>query len=253
MTFDLNNSKTWAQVIPAPLFDLSGYQDKLDSICGLNPYGMPNVKLTWMPDPENWSKYYTEWEAGFGTKYGLRAQYVFDTIKGVDVPPPRWAFKQWLSGAQYVETDNIIRWKVAYDGDAKDIRETRPPFPLRGMYIPHPSPLMRVARHNGFCCETAKTEKRKCYGRYRAPDESYLILLRQAVERRAEENAQDPNAPLSEATLQRAALETAHIIKQKEESARQVTDDFLKEHWKEIVGADVSAYSFSKGGILLPN
>ena len=258
----LNNSKDWGRVISAPSFDVQGYQDKIDKICGLNPLGKPNVKLTWMPDAENWSYRYTTWDSGgFGVKKELRAQYVFETVGGIDIPPPRWTFKQWMSGAQYATTDNQTRWQRRETGrNQVEVRESRPPLPVEGCYVPHPSPLLRVAAHNGQCCMDAQASQTKCWGSYREPDESYLILLKQAVKRRDAENAQNPNEPLSEETLKQAAMEAGEIIKAKKEAARANLEGWVDENWQEVF-ADYTGdkelfphkeYSISKGGIILP-
>lgn len=286
MEVDLNNPSTWRQVIPAPPFDVLGYQAKVDRICGLNLLGRPNILLTWMPAPENWSYKFTEWIAGgFGTTKTLKAQYVFDTINDIDIPPPRWAFKQWQSGAQYATSDNQVRWKrrsvvthtdtccaeAALEGEectgkgTTEVRETRPALPVEGCYIPHPSPLLRVGKHNGFCCKLNKANGEKCYGEYREPDESYLLLLQRAVARRAEENAQDPNEALSDETLKRAAIEAKEIIDAQEEQRRQNLEEWADENWREVFADYTGDKSFlegkefsfptikqSKGGILLP-
>jgi hypothetical protein len=265
MNVDLNDPNTWRQVIPAPPFDVLGYQQQIDRICGLNLLGRPNILLTWMPDVENWSYKFTEWIAGgFGTTKVLKSQYVFDTINGVDIPPPRWAFKQWQSGAQYAANDNQIRWKRREFGGITEYRETRPALPLEGCYIPHPSPLLRVGRHNDYCCELKKADGQKCYGEYREPDESYLLLLQAAVARRDAENAQDPNAALTDETLISAAIEAAAIVKEQEEQNQKNLSEWVDENWQQAyvdyVGDpslfDTKKFSIpknlkkSKGGIL---
>lgn len=283
MEVDLNDSQTWRQVIPTPPFDVLGYQQQIDRICGLNLLGRPNILLTWMPAPENWSWKYTSWIAGgFGSDKILRSQYVFDTINGVDIPPPRWAFKQWQSGAQYAANDNQIRWKrrsavthtatccaeAAREGDectgkgTTEVRETRPPLPVEGCYIPHPSPLMRVGEHNTYCCELKKANGEKCYGDYREPDESYLALLAYAVERRAQENAQDPNAALTDETLMQAAIEAKADIDAQEEQKQQNLSEWAAENWQQVYSDylgdphlfDTKKFSLptkkTKGGIL---
>lgn len=283
MDVDLNNPETWAVVIPAPPFDVLGYQQQVDRICGLNLMERPNILLTWMPSPENWSYKFTEWMAGgFGTTKVLRSQYVFDTINGVDIPPPRWAFKQWQSGAQYAANDNHLRWKrrsavthtatccaeAAMEGEectgrgTTEVREIRPALPVEGYYIPHPSPLLRVGKHNGYCCTLKQAEGRKCFGDYREPDESYLLLLQAAVTRRDAENAQDPNAALTDETLIAAAVEAKRIIDEQEAQKQQNLSEWADENWQnawsEYLGDphlfETKKFSIptkkSKGGIL---
>lgn len=235
---DYNNPETWLHpsLHDEPVsFDKGSFQRRIDEICGLNRYGRPNVLLTWMPSQENYSRYYCEWDAaGFGTKFELRGQYIFDTLedgKGntLELPPPRWALKQFMPPEQYLLTDNQMRWKKAVtgrEGQRTFVRELRPARPTDGYYVP----LIAIGKHNPFCCEAEKKHRLKCWGDYREPGESHLLLLKKAVKRRNAENADRPEAGLTTKMLSQAALEAADTIRRREEIADAAMDHLLNEH-----------------------
>ncbi len=235
-TVDFDNPETWltSEIHNPPSgVDVAAYQKQIDAICGLTPSGDSAVVLTWMPSMENYSRRYCEWDtAGFGTKTHLRGLYCFTTIyddegNPIDVPPPRWALKQWLSGRQYIDTDNIVRWEKAASGQQYLLREKRPPHPEKGRYIP----LRRIGKHNNFCCVAAKKQNDICYGGYLEPTAQYLDELRLAVRIRSEEQGQDPNAPISQETLAQAAVERARYEQEQQTAAKAAMDEMVEENF----------------------
>lgn len=283
MAVDYNNWKTWmtAEIhTPPSSVNIAAYQNRIDEICGFTPSGKSTVLLTWMPAMENYSKYYCEWDkGGFGIKSHLRGTYKFVTLydpdgNPIDVPPPRWALKQWQSGVQYMATDEQSRWQKAETNIKYEqtehgmqrvagqtfLREVRPSHPKEGRYIP----FMRIGKHDGFCCKREQVKGNACYGEYREPDGAYLEVLRSAVKLRSEEvNGQNPNEPISIHTLTQAAKEAA----EKEEGKRQRTAELVKglvnETFDEIMiqasGDDSGRTKYSFGnfkqnnGIYIPN
>lgn len=244
---DFNKPETWDETIhntPNGV-DVRSYQTKINSICGLNEFGKPNILLTWMPAEENYSRYYTEWDTGgFGTKSVLREQYVYETVyegeTPIDIPPPRWALKQFVHPSRYLASEAIVRWKRMTVGQQVFVREIRPPKPATGYYTKFRS----IGRHNGFCCRKKKKEGLTCWGDYRKPDESYLLLLKKAVAIRDAEGTQNPNNPLSEETMRRAALEAANEIKAKEEREDAEQFDFVTSNLDAILARITKDNSF---------
>ena len=56
---NLNDENTLLDndIFTAPFgVDVESYQARLNSICGLNEFGTPNLLLTWMPDIGNYTK-----------------------------------------------------------------------------------------------------------------------------------------------------------------------------------------------------
>ena len=244
-------------------FDVKAYQAKIDKICGLTPKGKSTVILSWMPDIENYTRYYSEWDtAGFGTETVLRCQYVERTVvkngRQIDIPPNRWALKQWQDGSQYAAIDDKLRWLQKQVGQQRLLRENRPALPTEGRYIP----LISIGKHNSFCCKEAKGQGFRCWGEYREPDESYLTLLKKAVAQREKENGQNPNEPISQRTLMEAAKEAAIEIKRKEKEADDLLDDMIKDNFKEMteyytgVKLDPKIFGFpskvTKSGLVVP-
>lgn len=241
MTFDLNKTDTWIadEIFRVPPFDFESYQKKIDAICGLNSLGKPNVIATWMPAVENWTPYYTSWtqsDSGFGIDLILRSQYVAQTLEDedgnvIDVPPPRFALKQWLAGAQYAASEEKSRWLVRRDGFQVHVRENRPPHPKEGRYIP----LISIGLHNAWCCKAAKKENVTCWGDYRLPDEAYLTWLQKAVDIRNRTSTQDTNQALTQKTLMEAAKETVLEQNAKKERAELATDSLITENLPEML------------------
>lgn len=270
MPIDYNDETTWVdpELHEAPAFGVSEYQKKIDEICGLNEFGGPNVLLTWMPAIENYSRYFCEWgDAGFGTKTELRALYVFTTLdddKGhqLEIPPPRWALKQFIHPAQYLGHEERLRWRKRYGNGENQIwvQEIRPPRPDKGFY----GPMIAIGSHNGFCCRAAKKEKRKCWGDYRKPDESYLIWLREAVETRAERGEERPDAGFTPKLLKMAAKEAAETIERRERLADAQMDELIDSNLDSMLAYYLNDKSFlegtkefsfptgNKGGIIVP-
>lgn len=280
---DFNDSRTWLtpELHRAPPFDADGYQKRIDAICGLNEFGKPNVVLTWAPSPENYNPVYCEWDAaGFGTEVEYRAQFVFETLtneKGdtLELPPPRWALKQFVPPAFYAAHDNQVRWSKrtsapsalttlvpgmkridgTQEGSQVWLRELRPPRPVDGYYVP----LMTVGYHNRLCCRQMRKVARTCYGTYREPDESYLEWLRAAVRLRAESGEERPDAGFTPKVLKRAAAEAAAKLEQQQKDAETTTFELISENLGEIVKymfrddaeeilAPLRSYSFKSAG-----
>jgi hypothetical protein len=252
---DLNKPETWlsTEIFHVPQgVDISAYQSKLDQIGGINEFGTPNLKLTYMPDLENYSKYYVEWdEAGFGIKTVLRSQFVYDTVfegeTPIDIPPPRWAIKEFVHPSQYLASETISRWAQKTEGQQVYLREIRPPRSDKGYY----RPKLRIGKHNGFCCQEMKRDGLTCWGDYREPDESHLKLFRKAVKLREKEENQNPNEPLSEATMKKAALEAANEIKAKEAKQDEKTLHFITENLDEIL-TEITGEDFRKKAFSIP-
>lgn len=231
---DYNVPETWTEAIHAMPFgvDVESFQSKINRICGLTPFGTPNVKLTWMPDAENYTKYYSEWdEAGFGTKTRLVGMYVYDENLSETIPPPRWALKQFVHPSRYLGTDDAVRWTSSGNGGQVKVRELRPPRSDKGFY----ARLMAIGRHNESCCREQKQQGLTCWGDYREPDESYLNLLKKAVAMRDAEESQNPNEPLSARTLQLAAIEAANDVKAQQEREEAITLNHITENLDTIL------------------
>lgn len=234
--FDKDKPDSWAspELYSSPDFDLVGYQKKIDDIMGLSATNLPIVRLVWAADRKKcYSKFYVEWDAaGFGIKTELRAKYLYASIKIpgtadiIDIPPPRWIFEQFHHPGQY-----LASWEAARFVDGK---EQRPAPPPNGYY----SDLHVIATHkHDECCADAKEKKVICWGRYRAPDEKDLDMLRAAKKARDADPFIDPSKPLDEKAQARIEEEVA-VKKEEFEAARDAKlKDFVDEHAVELLEA----------------
>lgn len=262
---NFDDSSTWLTAelhTPPSAVNISGYQKQIDKICGFTPNGKSTVILSWMPSIENYSREYYEWNVGgFGTKSFFRCAYKYfedvtdENGNPLDIPPPRWALKQWQSGAQYNATDDLTRWQKSVSGSQSAVKEIRPAHPKEGRYIP----MLRIGKRRNNCCQKAKSERKTCFCEYREPDGAHLELLRQAVKIRESEGGQNPNEPISAKTLLSAAIEAAQIEEQKRIESKKLIRGVIDEHYNEIIGIEpTTAYSLPKfkknkeNGLLLP-
>jgi hypothetical protein len=204
MELDYNDCTTWGQkaVYTPPSFPVEQYQERINRICGLAPNGEPVVRLVWAASKECFSKFYCVWDSmGFGVLTELRAKYRFATVEinaidNIDIPAPRWMLEDRVDPAQFAATYEQTRW--VWNEDEQRQVERRPRMDLSKGYY---APLLTIAQH-GLCCKKARVNKVVCWGEYKEPDETELIMLRQAVEKRDLSEKQSPFEALTRETLE---------------------------------------------------
>jgi hypothetical protein len=241
----LNNPKVWDQAIPAPSFNMVGYQSRIDSIVGKSPSGAPIVKLAWTHDV---------YDLMFGKRvyrYGVKDGAVRPFI------PPRFVLMQRHERGQYWDSWNASRFiEDPGTGEIHDRGE-----PPAEMY----THLKTIANHNDFCCKFAWQEDRaNCFGEYREPGDDTLAALKQARDERDARPYTNPHEPLSEADIALAMAEGAkQAAEQKAKSAqlaREMWDDYYKLYGHKARGESqgvvrsfpTPGFTETKTGLLVP-
>lgn len=223
--------------VPAPSFDVRGFQKKIDSIVGLNPEGKSIVRLRWARDCKKWLNY--EWDSfGSTTKGEMVQKYCafrvdVNDADFVEVSPPRWILEERFEPGQYsgswdaaryvnVPTSEVplmcryclaMDWINSYMSEGimihcKHCQEvTLLPFVRRDIVGPAPTDgwynaldvIGIVGVHNKQTKELFGP-----WGGYRVPNENDLNALRRAIYFRNKDVEYSPHAELSGAGLQQA-------------------------------------------------
>ena len=232
MELDYNDCATWGQkgIYSPPSFPAAEYQEKINRICGTAPNGEAMVRLVWGASKECFSKFYCVWDSmGFGVLTELRAKYRFATVEinpvdRIDIPAPRWMLEDRVDPAQFAATYEQTRW-VWNEDEGRQV-ERRPRMELtRGYY----APLLTIARH-GACCKKARKNKVVCWGEYKEPDETELVMLRAAVERRDAMEKQSPFEALTRETLERSDRESLDAQARLKDARREKMSEAIDEN-----------------------
>jgi len=268
-----------------PVFDVAGFQKKLDAIAGTS-LGKPIVRLVWAWDKRCRDPYFTEWDiAGNGTKLEFGYKYRVARVPigngdTVDICPPRWILEERFEPGQYTPSWEATRWAEQDIGkrhtcnktdaqrsvemcDCPDIRqriELKPPAPGDGWYNLH----RVIAEHepNQACCERLFKEGRQnCWGLYRLPAQKDLDRLQRAISLRdADDHKVDPHQPMSEEALKHAHR-AAFAEMEAEEAAKQSEKDdlaYASKDWAERMIRNgfnpllLNSSPQPNGGLILP-
>lgn len=221
----LDNPRRWTTEVRPPFFDRRSFQKRIDDRVGKNRDGKSIVLLRWAPEVETWAL------GERAPRYWIRR--FKDGEKWHYVCVPRWVLELRLEKEVYYEAHSRSRFQRHPDTDELlDIGE-----PPEDYY----KPFDLLADHDEFrfesgypqCCELAyRDEKRRCWGYYRAPNDSDLTRLDQSVQAQAEEKVNDAYRALSVEELAAVEFEAGLEVKriQDEHSARlkENSDDFNK-------------------------
>ena len=117
-----NDKSRWAEagIYKTPLFDISGYQRKIDRIVGLSPSGHSVVKLVWAWDARKWEN--TEWDAfGNAVKGEWRQKYRALSVDigeddYVDIAPPRWILEERYEPQAIAHSWELTRYRKVVTG-----------------------------------------------------------------------------------------------------------------------------------------
>ncbi len=239
----LNDPKAWSLKIPAPAFDVIGFQRKLDAIAGTSG-GKPIVRLMW-----SWDVH----EPKFGEEVW---RYTIRWENGRRVIAPRWVLEQRLEPGQYYEQWQATRFmKDPGTGEMRDRGE-----PPTDGYYKH---LDTIAEHDEFCCGLAWTEdRRSCVGKYREPGQDVLDRLNKARIERDLLPYVNPHEPLSDTEIAAAFAEGTSKYKEYEEQLaterKARWQDFVKFYGHKGMGESkgtlysLPGYTATDGGLLVP-
>lgn len=230
-----------AGIWEAPVFDVAGYQRRINEICGVSVEGYPVVRVVWA-----WNStypIYTKWDGlGRGTKVEMRQRYRFMTVTlpdgdEVDISVPRWILEQRVEPELLAATWEDSRW--VFDPQLQRRKDVRGEMPPAGTYYY----LRTISVHDDdeACCDRAwNNDRRRCWGYYRLPEEQDLNLLREAVRLRdadpVKRSAREPLTADELAEIDRLAYATDQRIKEKQ--SQIITEglgDWLRTHgWRAL-------------------
>jgi hypothetical protein len=285
----LDNPTRWNQRLK-PWFDVERYQDRINERVGLNRDGRPIVRLVW--GQEVWQVVFGESTPRYWTRR-LRAgsNFVWWTV-------PRWIFERRIEPEQYTAAWNATRYSLKDPTEGighrcDDCGSSSEPEILNGkLYCrscagssisggavidkgPPPSEMytwmMEAAEHEGMtdpvshwplcCTRQFYTDRRRCWGTYRAPSDFDLLVLEQTTRAMNADKFRDPYAPLTAAQL----AETELAANLQVERAAEQFEEYEQQLWLEVQraypvpGSELTGYSdlgpaFAKGtdrGIIL--
>ncbi|HMX28720.1 MAG TPA: hypothetical protein PKC13_24250 [Blastocatellia bacterium] len=178
------NSHDWRRTIPAPLSrtDHRRFQAELDKLAGIEPDGTKRLKLIWMPSFERWDGYLQRWipfrcvkapREIAPSESGAIIQATFDFI-GV----PRYAVVGLLPEDSRAPAAERARYGFDADGAVRAPDRTVREYILLLPIWDHDPRLLEISEANKCCAEMSSLYGKKCWGKYRAPDEGDLNWLR---------------------------------------------------------------------------
>jgi hypothetical protein len=229
-------------------FDNEEFQRKIDARVGLNRDGKSILRLMYAPQVMTWAmgehvpRYWTKrWKQGGAWKYEQ---------------PDRFVFEKRLERESYWEAHQATRFQQ--DPESGEVTDLGPP--PEDFYVFD----SLIAVHDGFraesgepqCCEEAwngETKyrindrlelisepvggRRRCWGRYRDPNDSDLENIERAVREMCEGPYYNPYLPLTPEQLAslevEANLNAQRVADEATERLRENSDDFQHTHgWR---------------------
>lgn len=178
------NSHDWRETISAPLSraDHRRFQAELDRLVGVEPDGTKRLRLVWMPTFERWDPYLSRWIPFRCVKApreiapaegGQIIEAKFDFV-GV----PRYAVVGLLPEDSRAPVAERQRYGFDPDGAMRAPDRTEREYILLLPITEHDPRLLPISEANACCAEMSSRFGKKCWGKYRAPDELDLNWFR---------------------------------------------------------------------------
>jgi hypothetical protein len=275
---ELDNPKRWHLNL-RPWFNVEVFQQRINDRVGLSRTGRPIVRLVW--GQEVTQHIYQEESPRYWTRR-------LKTATGITwYTVPRWMFERRVEPEQYTEAWNATRYSLhdPTEGGGHrcgDCGSSAEPALLGGkLYCrrcasnnitggrvidkgPPPSEyyvyMMDASEHEGMtdpvndwpacCARQFYTDRNRCWGTYRHPAETDLVVLERAVQAMNEAAHRDPYAPLTPQQLLEAELAANKQSERAEQVfanlEREIYNDFIKTY--PYPGAEIGAGHFSDLG-----
>lgn len=207
----LDNPARWNLKL-RPWFNADAFQQRIDERVGLDKNGNSIILLRWAPEVQQ--RLFEEWTPRYWTRRRRTAANTFEYWQ-----PPRWIFEKRIEPEQYAPNWNATRFTL--------VDEYSQPLNKGDAPTEYSTFAWLCADHEGYgadqgqpacCMRHYYTDRSRCWGTYRTPNELDLTLISQAVREMEAAKFTDPYAPLS--TSQLAEAEVAANM-QAEEAARQ--------------------------------
>lgn len=177
------NSHDWKRTILAPMgkVDHDAFQAELDKLVGVEPDGTKRLRLVWMPTFMRWDRYIGRWIPFRCVKAKREVVPGEDTkVVGVEFDYhgiPRYAVVGLVP--EESRQSALERSSVGFDGDGAFFSEDRTEHEYR-LVMPiweHDPRLLPVSQANACCAEMSSRSGKKCWGKYRPPDQADIIFL----------------------------------------------------------------------------
>ncbi len=177
------NSHRWTRTIPAPLSqrEHDAFQGELDKLVGVEADGTKRLRLVWMPTFLRWDRYVGRWIPFRCVKARREVVASADTkVVGVEFDYfgiPRYAIVGLLP--EESRQSKGSRLAVGFDDDGTFFNEDRTEHEYR-MVMPiweHDPRLMPVSNANACCAEMSSRSGKKCWGKYRPPDQADILFF----------------------------------------------------------------------------
>jgi len=245
------NSHRWTQNLPNPASPqmMRAWQDKLNTVCGVEPDGTPRLRLVWLPDgrtQETWDRYRGDWSLKYVWNY-VREQTDGDTLSAVrfiPIAPPRFAIEALVPAtairkpkgwdAAGVDTE----WFLDEDGKMKQIitdvyhenRNTGPEYARIAILMQH-STMRHPHSKKRMCCHQRWVEdgERECLGMYRPFDDGDVEAMKRNYQAKIEQAKKfRPDQPLTQEfrahVFQRWAVEL-HAERERQREAMEMEQE----------------------------
>lgn len=195
----------WTENVASPMaaVEFARFQASLDSIVGLEADGTPRLRLVWGQDlrtTETWDRYQKLYRPRYAHRRVRRD--VISPSTGLIEPRYDWIGVPRYFIEAYVPRLHLnpLEEKAGADPDGDTYAEART---VGGIYVTA-TPILEHSQVIGeggwrICCLEAVRLGRKCWGRYREPDQFDLDTVRQGLAERQQAGVSRPDAPSTEA------------------------------------------------------
>lgn len=233
----------------APLSDvkIKEFQQKIDQAFGVNPEGKSQIVLAWSGDRTFWEPFYTDWYLnGLPIESSLEKQpillffrYKVNDYDYLDLYPPRWILLERREPAQYADSWKESSW--AEDGRLGCEKMLRPDDPPKDYYVWYQTLATHDAPTNiGYlppCCARSRKAQKKCFGKYREPNEADLADLRRFRQWREDNNCQRADEPLTAESLRKISIATRFSIDQAEKRKIKAMREWVMTNPSQFLGS----------------
>lgn len=177
------NSHNWRRTINAPLnqADHDQFQAQLDKLVGVEADGTKRLKLIWMPSFERWDAYRARWIpfrcVRVETEITPAQGNVVAKVKHDFIGIPRYAIVGLVPEASRPAASVRLLDGFDKDGHAFAADRTEHEYSMVLGIWEHDPRLLPGSNANVCCAAWSSEHRKKCWGKYRAPDQLDIDFL----------------------------------------------------------------------------
>lgn len=192
------DSHTWDDHIASPMGDgeMESFQAELNSLAGVESDGSPRLKLVWAPDYEEWNVYLKrmtppQWAFWRAIRDGnepltedspiIRPKYRYVAVPRYAIlgripPESRWGDTR--DRTFYEKGDRFFDEEGApYEEGAISVEEIEQPIAWKKLLMIFTHSDQSIGNTPLCCLSMAHAEKKKCFGKFRKPDDLDLKFV----------------------------------------------------------------------------